>query len=178
MWWCAYFDSKDAYHITHKEAQKKASRMAFMGQLMAMMKTGDPMQDMQGGYMGPILHLERERTAKESNFAILIKIACTSPEAALQLVQMHKKNAYVMLTSSRGTCVRISIFLPGGDAPDSADNVVHILEQWTNEEDYESFIVMPGRSPTPSPALLPFINDRLSDVQVLNFGKNMKHYKR
>ena len=176
-WWVAFFEDKDAYHVSHKQAQAKESRAAFIPALMGMMATGSPVADMAGGYMGPILHLEAPKSVRPATFAILIKITCPTADAARALVQAHKRLALVTLMSSRGTCCRISMLPPGGDAPGADDNVVHILEQWTNMPDYESFIVMPGRSATPSPTLSRFIADK-RDVRVMSFDKKVCHYNK
>ena len=179
VWWCAYFDSKDAYHVGHKQAQNKESRQSFLPRMRDLLLTGDMMQDMRGGFMGPLLHLENPAGKGEAAFALLNIVTGLSVEAAERIVEIQKAQSTLSVQASRGKCLRVTIAGPQGDHPggDTA-TAVYILEQWTSEPDYESFVVMPGRVPTPSPGVVPLVSNMKMDAKVLTFAKSMKHYKR
>jgi len=179
VWWVAYFESSASYHTDHKEAQKKEARQAFLPKMREMLLTGNMMQDMAGGHMGSFLHLENPAAKGQASFALLNIVTGTSMEAAACIVDIQKRASTVSVQASRGKCLRVTIAGPPGDHPGGDSTpAVYILEQWTSEPDYESFIVMPGRVPTPSPGIAPYVSNMKTAVKVLTFAKNMKHYSR
>ena len=131
VWWMTYFEDEDAYHTDHKNATMKQSRAGFLSKIMGKMLYGDMMKDMQGGYLGPIMHIENPAAGRsQAGFALLTFVTGASLDDAAIIVEMEKKHTQVNVLTSRGKCLRVSIAGPGGDhSGGETSTVVYILEQ-------------------------------------------------
>ena len=134
--WVAYFSSRSAYH--DGEHSTRTTENGFLPSLMSNLLTGDPMHDMAGGYMGPLLHLEKSDSGHctEPSFSILVVATAKGTDEAQQLVEVNKEHAIQQLTAEEGA-LRYTIIPSGGDAPNADEVTVRWVETWRNIEDYK-----------------------------------------
>ena len=167
--WGVYFESKAAYN---KSAALKSKLTTFS-------KTGNIQQDMYG-FIGLVLHLDSPdvRRGKTPTFAVLTSIKALNAEGAASIVDVQKRHGATMIKASAGKCFRITIYPATNDGPEGSNNTVQILEQWTSEADYDTYVVFPGRTATPALSITPFVEDVKKSVSVTTFDKNVKHLTR
>mmetsp|Transcript_36124 Transcript_36124/g.90353 ORF Transcript_36124/g.90353 Transcript_36124/m.90353 type:complete len:202 (-) Transcript_36124:217-822(-) len=169
LFWLAPFDSKEAYN--HDDHMKRESRNANIGAIMGMLLTGDPMKDMVGGYMGPLLHMEKTPSVSGPVYTILVSVKAKDAKAAAEVVEINKAFAPKQLANEEGA-LRFTIIPPGGDMPgaDSEDGLhtVRWIETWKSAADHEA-----RKKTAHFKEVGPKINDLTTEFSVIEFANGL-----
>ena len=159
-WWLAVFDDRDAYHTDHKASVATEERQPFQKGLFASGATGNPMQDLAGGNMGPILALKFDKIETNLNkntdnfeFCVLSRFDAKDAESSEKVIEALKtKRAATVFSNPEFK--RAAIVPPKGEQPGASDKEVIYLEWWSKKSGFENSTKIPGGTLSMDEALL------------------------
>jgi len=137
--WLASYESKAGYY--HRDHMERSSRNECMGKLFATAFSGNPMEDMAGGYVGPILHLESTSTATSVGLRVVFSVLAAKDAAGARLL-LETLKVTLGRSFAAGKLARVTIVPPGGEQPggntDECMNKVMVFRTFaTDKEDKE-----------------------------------------
>ena len=194
LFWCAHFDTKDAYHVGHKA---RPSNQAFAMQFMAQFKyfpelaegeapTKEQMmmagrQSMAGSYMGFVWHLEKPGAdVNGTTYTTITTAKCKDAAAASDMIALTKATALRSLALEAGA-LRCAIVPPlltgipgvgGNDMPsDVADDVtVTVIHTYQDKDAYAAHKATPQFAEGIAKGA-GTVADPAADVTVLEFAE-------
>ena len=194
LFWCAHFDTKDAYHVDHKQ---RPSNQAFAMQFLAQFKhypelaegetpTKEQLmmagkQSMAGSYMGFVWHLEKPGAdVNGTTYTTITRAKCKDAAAAGDMIALTKATALRSLALEEGA-LRCTIVPPhltgipgvgGNDMPsDVADDVtVTVVHTFKDQDAYAAHKATPHFSEGVAKGA-GIVADPAADVTVLEFAE-------
>ena len=194
LFWCAHFDTKDAYHVDHKQ---RPSNQAFAMQFLAQFKhypelaegetpTKEQLmmagkQSMAGSYMGFVWHVEKPGAdVNGTTYTTITRAKCKDAAAAGDMIALTKATALRSLALEEGA-LRCTIVPPlltgipgvgGNDMPsDVADDVtVTVIHTFKDQDAYAAHKATPHFSEGVAKGA-GIVADPAADVTVLEFAE-------
>ena len=166
----ALFNDKASYH----DGEHKERTVEFHKQLMDASLTGDMMADFAGGFMGELVHIDKEPTADAPVYSIYVTAKAKDAAKARELVEVLKAHGSTQL-AAEPNALRFAIFHPGGDLPPqyTDDVTVRFVEQWRSLEDYEAHKTTPHLA-----AAGQRLGELCSDISLVEFPQGMHYAKK
>ncbi|GMI41370.1 hypothetical protein TeGR_g7724 [Tetraparma gracilis] len=125
MWLATYNDQKSYFHTDHTERKNRNESIKV---LMGTMPSGNPMEDMAGGYMGEMFHCESAPSGTQVGLYALLNVFTAKDATSARILAELLK-----VTCGRdvhaGVLVRATIVPPGGMQPggDSEDSLRTVM---------------------------------------------------
>jgi len=145
--WIAYFENYDAYFTHHKNAQNMegSTRANVMQAFLEHGLHKNFPENMGGGYMGTICHLENPASGlyMHEGFVALEIINAKDEDAAQKLLALAKTQGTAVMAANPDCCVRITVMGPGGDQtfPEKDPKKLMVVQQWASKEAFTAAVV-------------------------------------
>jgi len=123
--WHASFDKKEAWG--HADHQERKMRKDQLGAMKATGVKGDMVEDMQGSYMGPLHHIEKQAPpafSAQGLYSVVCVATATDPEAAKKLFEVVKG------FGNDTSAIRFTVAPGGGDMPGADSEEALATVRW------------------------------------------------